>query len=96
MSKFSTTIPVDIASIIAKLPQDNFIHSVSLNADNSGVEIVWESSKFVTPVTFPTEFPVKDIEKKVLPKGVKIATVVTRSPAKTLTIKKSVDTKTKK
>lgn len=61
MSLAVTTIPIDIKSIISALPRKAHIHSVKLKADNSGVEVVWDSPEFVTPYTFPVEYPLSKL-----------------------------------
>ncbi len=92
MSKFITSIPIDVESIKGKLPKGCFIHSISWNAEKSKLEITWEHHKLVTPYTFPVEFPVYNLSGK-LPKDVRVAEEVISLTIKqnTLTLKKGVD-----
>lgn len=61
MSLALTTILIDIKAVTDALPRKAHIHSVKLKADNSGVEIVWDSPEFVTPYTFPVEYPLEKL-----------------------------------
>ena len=57
MSKFVTSVPVDVARLIARLPSGSYVHEVTLNADRSAVDVLWDHDDFQTKVTFPTEWP---------------------------------------
>jgi hypothetical protein len=55
MSKFKTTIPVDVAGLIQILPKGSSIGPVTLRKDNSAVDVEWEHDDYVTPYTFAVE-----------------------------------------
>lgn len=56
MSKFKTTVLVDIAAVKAMLPAGASVTAVTLNADLTGVDVLWEHDNFHTPYTFPVEW----------------------------------------
>lgn len=61
MSKLSTTIPIDVKSVIDALPKGSFVHWVMLNEAKTGVEIVWDNDDIKTGFTFPTEYPLEKL-----------------------------------
>lgn len=65
MSKFKTTLPVNVAEIIGKLPKASFVHSVTLLPDRTGVEIVWDCDALKTAYTFPIEYPLERLLEQV-------------------------------
>jgi len=71
MSKFKTSIPVDVESIKKLLPEGAYLHGVEWDKQQSDVNILWEHDKFVTPHDFATEFPRANLEQEKLPDGVK-------------------------
>jgi hypothetical protein len=54
MSKFKTSIPVDVATIKEQLPERSFVNSVTFSGE--AVVIEWENDNFKTPYTFPVEW----------------------------------------
>lgn len=54
MSKFKTSIPVDLDAIKKALPARSFINSVEFDGDR--VSVQWENDDFKTPYTFPVEW----------------------------------------
>jgi len=77
MSKFITTLPVDLAGVVKSLPAGSYLHAVRLNPVTSVVEIEWEHDAFRTPWTFGADFPLADLQGRKVPKHV---TVVRRVP----------------
>lgn len=57
MSKYKTTIPVDVAGLIQNLPKGSSINGVTLRDDRSGVDVLWEHDDYTTPYTFAVECP---------------------------------------
>lgn len=57
MSKLKTIVPIDVQAVIRRLPAKSFVHSVELNADKTGVEIVWDNDKIHTGRTYPVDYP---------------------------------------
>ncbi|MDE2105957.1 MAG: hypothetical protein KGL39_52530 [Patescibacteria group bacterium] len=71
MSQFITRIPVDVQSIIASLPKNHFLHSVSFDKNTNEVIVLWEADQFWSGLTIPVDLPPADVIKKRLPKGVR-------------------------
>lgn len=61
MSKFRTTIPVDLKSVIAKLPERSNVLSVEYNAASCEIELIWDNDKLTTPYTFPLDYPLEKL-----------------------------------
>lgn len=61
MSKLKTIVPVDAQAVIRSLPPKSFVHSVELNADKTGIEIVWDNDAIKTGRTYPVEYPLEKI-----------------------------------
>ncbi len=70
MSKFKTSIPVDVKGVMALLPKGVHVHKTLFNAEAQTVEIEWDHDAFRTPVTFAVEFPAENIRTGKLPTGV--------------------------
>lgn len=65
MSKFKTSIPVDVEAIKNGLPARSFVHGVAF--DGQSVTVEWENDHFKTPYTFSVDWP--DLNK--VPAGVR-------------------------
>ncbi len=83
MSRFHTSIPIDIEAVKALLPKRaTFVHGVSLvDADDHKklkVVVDWECGELTSGFTFPVDFPVEELRAQKLPKGVSF---VTNKPA---------------
>lgn len=65
MSKLTTKIPVDVQAVLSALPPNSFVHSVKLNDDKSGIDIVWDNPAIKTAFTFPVNYPLAEIMKRV-------------------------------
>lgn len=72
MSKFKTSIAVDVEAIKKLLPDGAFIHGVEWDEVEGDVNILWEHEKLVTGRDFPIEFPITNLEVKKLPKGIEM------------------------
>lgn len=57
MSKFKTTIPVDLDGVLSKLPKGSAVLGITLREDKKAVEVVWDHDQFRTPYTFPVDCP---------------------------------------
>lgn len=55
MSKFSTTIPVNVEEVIKSLPENSFLHGVRIGDDKKSVVVEWENDNWRTPYTVPVE-----------------------------------------
>lgn len=55
MSKFQTTIPTDLSSVMASLPKGAFFNSTRLSEDRQSLVIEWEHDDWKTPYTVPVE-----------------------------------------
>lgn len=62
MSKFLTSIPVDVDSVTKALPAGSYLHKVEYNEDTKAVDVVWDCDAFVTPFDHPVEFPVAKLQ----------------------------------
>lgn len=74
MSKFITSIPVDVEAIKAILPDRSYVHGATFNPQEGRVELVWEHDDYRTPYTFPVELPLSVLEMHGvdgLPDGIK-------------------------
>lgn len=70
MSKFKTSIPVDVDAIKKLLPEGAYVHGVEWDEEQKDVNVLWEHDAFKTPVDFPVEFPRVNLEEQKLPEGV--------------------------
>ena len=57
MSKFVTSLPVDVDSLIAKLPSGAVVHEIILRPGHQAVDVVWDCDDYRSKVTFPIEWP---------------------------------------
>ena len=77
MSKFVTSIPVDVDIVIASLPERSFVHSVTLLRPPAGgptsIEIVWDNDALKTAYTFPLPYPLEKLLGKTVDKPAKKA-----------------------
>jgi hypothetical protein len=72
MSKFSTTIPVNVEAVTDSLPKNSFIHGVRIGDDKKSIVIDWEQDDWRTPYTVPVEVsPDALTGKEPLPETVK-------------------------
>lgn len=72
MSKFLTSITVDVESVRKLLPAKAFQGEIRFNPALSTIEILWEDDNLVTPFTFATEFPLEALKERKIPAGVKL------------------------
>jgi hypothetical protein len=99
MSRFHTSIPVDVEAVKKLLPQRGVhVHGVVINSDDpKQLEVVvdWECDNLRTPYSFPVEFPIQELKEHKLPKGVTF--VDAKAPAKTAEVPapKTAEPKTK-
>lgn len=63
MSKFKTSIKVDVAAVLAALPPYTYVHGVTFDRESSSVQVEWENDNLRTPHTFATEIDLADIPK---------------------------------
>ena len=84
MSRFTTSIPIEVKAFIESLPRGSYVHSVTLvppmtnenrydimaGTIQQEVVILWENDKFHSGLTVPVDFPAIDVKRKILPKGV--------------------------
>lgn len=63
MSKLTTTIPIDIQTVLdaIKAVPKSTVHSVELKEDMSGVEVIWDCHDIKTPYTFPVDYPLEKL-----------------------------------
>ena len=61
MSRFKTTIPINLGEVINKLPARSYVESVEISADRKSAEVVWGCDDLKTGFTFPVEMPVEKI-----------------------------------
>ena len=71
MSRFKTTILVDVEAVKASLPKNAFIHGIRFVETPPSVELEWEHDDLKTPYTFSMEFSAADLQAKKLPADVK-------------------------
>lgn len=83
MSKFQTSIPVDLATIKNALPPRSFVNDVVF--DGERVIVNWENDDYQTPYTFPVEW--RDLNQ--VPAGVRHGTTpaAPKAPAQRATPK---------
>jgi hypothetical protein len=79
MSKFKTSIPVDVDSIKGALPKGAFIEGVTWNQDAGAVELRWSHGAFKTPFDYAVEFTPDDLLSHNPPKGVRVDIVRLRA-----------------
>lgn len=65
MSKFKTSIPVEIKAVLDALPPRSFVNGVSLEGET--VVVQWENDDYRTPYTYPVEWE----DPHTVPAGVK-------------------------
>jgi hypothetical protein len=56
MSKFRTTITVDINALVRRLPPRSAVTQITLRDDMTGVDVEWENDDFKTPYTVPVDW----------------------------------------
>lgn len=61
MSKHVTTLPVDIAPVLAALPKRHFLHSIEFAPDKKSIQVIWELDASKTGRTYPVEYPVEKL-----------------------------------
>lgn len=71
MSKFVTTIAVDVKGVLQALPARGTPLDVRFNPEASTVEVEWDDDDFETGYTFPVEFPLELLKAGRLPKNVR-------------------------
>ena len=69
MSKFSTSLPTKLDTLLKSLPINSTVHSITLNEDTHDIVVEWENSMFETGLTVPIDFPLDDLKAKLAPKG---------------------------
>lgn len=55
MSKFTTTIPVDVQAVKDSLPKQSHIHRTHISADGHSLVLEWENDEWRTPYTVNME-----------------------------------------
>ena len=70
MSKFVTRIPLAIEQVTAALPLKSIRQAIGLDLKANELRIEWENDDFRTPFTYPVDWPLADLEQKLVPKGV--------------------------
>ncbi len=61
MSKFHTSIPIDIDAAFAKLPVGSRVVNYSLDQASRQLAVEWENDKLLTPYNVPIPFPLEDL-----------------------------------
>ncbi len=72
MSKFKTSIPVDVAGVKQLLPEGSHIDGVTFDESAGTVSVHWQHDRFRTPFDHAVEFPMPNLERAQVPKGVKL------------------------
>lgn len=57
MSKFKTTLPIQVNELVATLPRGCAVLEIKLREDLRGVDVIWDHDKFHTGFTFPVDCP---------------------------------------
>jgi len=65
MSKFKTSIPVDVDSIKKLLPAGSFLHGVSWDAQRSAVDVLWEHDDLKTGRDFPADYSLEKLKAEI-------------------------------
>lgn len=73
MSKFVTTLNVDIDTLTKNAPRGTFIHSATLSADRKTVAVVWDNPCFVSHGSDGMEFSIEQLQAGELPNLVTVA-----------------------
>jgi len=73
MSKFVTTLNVNIDALLKNAPRGTFIHSATLSADRKTVTVVWDNPLFVSHGSEGMEFSVEQLKAGELPPLVTLA-----------------------
>lgn len=63
MSKYKTSIQVDVQSVKELLPAAAYVHGLKWNPETSSVEVVWDHDAFKTPYDYPVEMTVEELKK---------------------------------
>lgn len=67
MSKFVTTIPVDVHGVLALLPKRATPLDVRFDPELEVVAVEWDDDDLVTPFTFPLEYSIERLKADQLP-----------------------------
>jgi hypothetical protein len=67
MSKFKTTIPVDVEQVKKLLPPGAHLDGVTFDAGNNSVEVRWQHDGFRTPLDHAVEYPLAKLIAQNLP-----------------------------
>lgn len=73
MSKFVTTLDVDIDALIQNAPRGTYIHSATLSDDRKSVVVVWDNPRFVSHGCEGKEFSIEQLKTGQLPHQVTLA-----------------------
>jgi len=73
MSKFVTTLNVDIDALIQNAPRGTYIHSATLSDDRKSVVVVWDNPRFVSHGCEGKEFSIEQLKSGELPHQVTLA-----------------------
>lgn len=73
MSKFVTTLDVDIDALIQSAPRGTFIHSATLSDDRKSVVVVWDNPRFVSHGCEGKEFTIEQLKSGSMPHQVTVA-----------------------
>lgn len=71
MSKFVTSIGVDVEGLLAQLPKTAYVHGVTYNPQLTRVEVTWEDDSLMSRYTFPVEFTLAQLSAAEMPDGVR-------------------------
>jgi hypothetical protein len=81
MSKFFTSIAVDVESVKKLLPEGSVFERMVWNSRASAIEIYWENEAFKTPFDHARAFPVTDLVGQRLPPDVILDPSWRKAPA---------------
>lgn len=73
MSKFVTTLSVDLDALLKNVPRGTHIHSATLSDDKKSVAVVWDNPVLVHRIGDGSEFPIENAISGELPDGVAVA-----------------------
>lgn len=71
MSKFNTTLKIDIAGVIKLLPPRSYVHSIKMGAEKDSLVITWDSDLFKSKYE-ESEFTIEQLREGSVPVNVTI------------------------
>ncbi len=93
MSKFHTSIPIDIDAAFAKLPVGSRVVNYSLDQTSRQLAVEWENDNLKTPYNVPIPYTLEDLKDGVLPANTK-SLVEPPAPANPEPVEKPVESPT--